>query len=89
MVRLPSGIQIGLAHTRLSILDLSVAGRQPMSDEEFGSLIVYNGEVYNHMTIRESLNNDRSPHAPTPKQYSKVGASAVLRFCGICVGCLR
>ena len=26
-----------------------------MSDEEFGSLIVYNGEVYNHMTIRESL----------------------------------
>ena len=55
IARLPSGIQIGLAHTRLSILDLSVAGRQPMSDAPSGSLIVYNGEVYNHMTIRESL----------------------------------
>ena len=55
IARLPSGIQIGLAHTRLSILDLSEAGRQPMSDAPSGSLIVYNGEVYNHMTIRESL----------------------------------
>ena len=89
MVRLPSGIQIGLAHTRLSILDLSVAGRQPMSDEEFGSLIVYNGEVYNHMTIRESLKQRPFTSRTDTETILKGWGERGPAICGICVGCLR
>jgi asparagine synthase (glutamine-hydrolysing) len=54
-ILLPGGYQLGLAHTRLAILDLSPAGHQPMNDPESGSWIVYNGEVYNHQAIRRQL----------------------------------
>lgn len=45
--------QLGLGHKRLSILDLSSLGHQPMFYEDF--VIVYNGEVYNFVEIRDSL----------------------------------
>jgi len=51
----PCGKRIGLAHTRLAILDLTDAGQQPMCDEEADSWIVYNGEVYNHEQLRVGL----------------------------------
>ncbi len=51
----PEGVRIGLAHTRLAILDLSAAGHQPMSDPNSNSWIVYNGEIYNHAEIRQQL----------------------------------
>jgi asparagine synthase (glutamine-hydrolysing) len=44
-----------LAHTRLSIIDLSDAGRQPMSNEDDTVWVVYNGEIYNFIEIREAL----------------------------------
>ena len=46
---------IGLAHVRLSIIDLSVDGHQPMIDELTGNVIVYNGEIYNYQSLRSSL----------------------------------
>ena len=46
---------VGLGHTRLAILDLSPAGRQPMAHPETGSLLVYNGEIYNFASLRQSL----------------------------------
>lgn len=46
---------IFLHHTRLSILDLSGQGRQPMADPSGRYVIVYNGEVYNFKDIRRSL----------------------------------
>jgi asparagine synthase (glutamine-hydrolysing) len=49
------GCRVGLAHTRLAILDLSDAGHQPMADAPSGSWIVYNGEVYNHPAVRRKL----------------------------------
>jgi asparagine synthase (glutamine-hydrolysing) len=52
---LPGGIRLGLAHTRLSIIDLSAAGHQPMTDPGSGSWITYNGEVYNHQAVRRQL----------------------------------
>jgi asparagine synthase (glutamine-hydrolysing) len=44
-----------LAHRRLSILDLSPAGAQPMTDPVTGHVLVFNGEIYNYQAIRERL----------------------------------
>jgi asparagine synthase (glutamine-hydrolysing) len=46
---------IGLAHARLSILDLSPAGSQPMHSANDQLVIVFNGEIYNHLEIRNQL----------------------------------
>ncbi|MFC1646053.1 asparagine synthase (glutamine-hydrolyzing), partial [Candidatus Omnitrophota bacterium] len=48
---------VGFGHRRLSIIDLSSKGHQPMVDEKTGSVIIYNGEVYNYQSIRNDLKN--------------------------------
>lgn len=50
----PDG-RVGLAHRRLSIIDLSPAGRQPMSNEDGSIWVTFNGEIYNHADLREDL----------------------------------
>ncbi|MFP5212707.1 MAG: asparagine synthase (glutamine-hydrolyzing) [Acidobacteriota bacterium] len=44
-----------LGHARLSILDLSSKGRQPMTDADGGVRIVFNGEIYNFLSLRKEL----------------------------------
>jgi asparagine synthase (glutamine-hydrolysing) len=46
---------VGLGHRRLSIIDLSPAGRQPMSNEDESLWLVFNGEVYDFAETREKL----------------------------------
>ncbi|MFH0809605.1 MAG: asparagine synthase (glutamine-hydrolyzing) [Pseudomonadota bacterium] len=59
---------IGLAHRRLSILDLSTAGRQPLCNEDRSVWITYNGEIYNFATLRaelEALGHHFASHTDT------------------------
>jgi len=54
--RIPgSNAQVGLGHRRLSIIDLSSAGHQPMSNENGSLWIVMNGEIYNFLELRKLL----------------------------------
>lgn len=78
---------IGLGHRRLSILDLSSHGHQPMIYEALE--IVYNGEVYNFKEIREELEKfeysfeSDSDTEVILKSYHKWGVEAVDRFNGM------
>lgn len=47
--------KIWFGHTRLSIVDLSPTGAQPMHDPASGNVIIFNGEIYNHAKLREEL----------------------------------
>ena len=51
---------LGFAHRRLAILDLSPLGHQPMVSASGRYVIAYNGEIYNHQSIRDALRK----HAP-------------------------
>lgn len=46
---------VGLGHRRLSIIDLSQSGHQPMTDASQKAVIVYNGELYNFKALRKAL----------------------------------
>jgi len=47
--------KVGLGHRRLSIIDLSPSGRQPMANEDGTIWITFNGEIYNHLDLRADL----------------------------------
>lgn len=49
---------IGLAHTRLSILDTSLHGHQPMVSEDGRVVLVFNGEIYNFRQLRSELERE-------------------------------
>lgn len=49
-----SGSRVGLAHVRLSIVDLA-GGAQPMATDDQRIIVVYNGEIYNHIELRREL----------------------------------
>lgn len=57
-IKLSSGQYLGFAHRRLSIMDLSVLGHQPMFNADKSICIIYNGEVYNFVELRKSLESE-------------------------------
>ena len=79
----------GLAHRRLSILDLSSAGHQPMSDAPGRLTIAYNGEIYNFRQLRSDLAaKGHVFHTDTDTEvilagYSEWGEQVVERLNGI------
>ena len=52
--------RIGLGHRRLSIVDLSVAGHQPMVSVSGRYVIAFNGEIYNHLELRGKVQEESS-----------------------------
>lgn len=52
-----AGIFVGLGHRRLSIIDLSSAGRQPISNEDRTIWLTFNGEIYNFKELKKGLQN--------------------------------
>ncbi|MBI4816653.1 MAG: asparagine synthase (glutamine-hydrolyzing) [Deltaproteobacteria bacterium] len=79
----------GLAHRRLSIIDLSATGHQPMSTRDRGLWLTYNGEVYNYLELKEELQKLGSVFASTSdsevilEAYRAWGLGAFERFNGM------
>ncbi len=80
---------VGLVHARLSIIDLSVLGHQPMSNDSETVFITYNGEVYNFAEVRESLEavgqrfRSRSDTEVVLRAYEEWGLDCLSRFNGM------
>lgn len=80
---------IGLAHRRLAVVDLSSAGHQPMVSPTGRFVLVFNGEIYNHLEVRTQLEAQRrlAPwrgHSDTETLLAAIeawGLDATLRAC--------
>lgn len=59
---------VALGHTRLAVIDLTEAGRQPMVSACGRYVAAYNGEIYNHLDLRHEL--ERDGHAPPWRGHS-------------------
>ena len=57
-VWMDDGVGIALGHRRLAIVDLSPAGRQPMQSACGRFILVFNGEIYNHLELRRTLDTE-------------------------------
>lgn len=79
----------GLGHTRLSIIDLSSAGHQPMQSEDGSVVLVYNGELYNFQELRRRLEEEgtifrsRSDTEVVLKSYMRWGVDSFAMFKGM------
>ncbi len=79
---------IGLAQRRLSIIDLSPAGHQPLSNEDETVWIVFNGEIYNFSDLRNGLKNKhvfkgRSDTEVIVHLYEEIGEEVFSRLQGM------
>lgn len=78
---------VGLAHNRLSIIDLSEAGRQPMGNRDGSLRIVFNGEIYNYLELRAELSDyPYRSHSDTEvilAAYERWGENCLDRFIGM------
>ncbi len=80
---------IALAHNRLSIIDLSSAGHQPMLSEDGKVALVYNGELYNFRELRRELESlgygfhSRSDSEVVLRSFIEWGTACLERFCGM------
>ena len=57
--------QVGLGHARLSIMDVSDAGSQPMTDYTGRYTIIFNGEIYNFLELKDLLKDKEIPFRST------------------------
>src|SRR5581483_11294474 len=80
---------ISLGHRRLSIVDLSENGRQPLSNEDGSVWITFNGEIYNHPELRQRLQakghgfRSRADTESVVHAYEEYGLDFVKQLTGI------
>lgn len=80
---------VAFAHNRLSIIDLSAAGHQPMAGDDGLCVLNYNGELYNFLELRQELERlghqfrSRSDTEVVLRSFIEWGRSSVERFCGM------
>lgn len=81
--------KVGLGHRRLSIIELSQAGSQPMIDESNKNVIVFNGELYNYIELKSELLkygyvfNSNSDTEVLMASYNKWGFDCLSKFNGM------
>jgi len=81
--------KVGLGHRRLSIIDLSRTGRQPMCNEDRDVWLVFNGEIYNFRELRHELKTcghnfrTRTDSEVIVHAYEEWGTNCLHRFNGI------
>ncbi len=80
---------IGLGHRRLAIVDLSEAAAQPMTNQDESLCLVFNGEIYNHATLRRELIDLGMPEWKTDHSDTEVLLRAYERWGIDCVQRLR
>ena len=84
-----SGVRVGLGQQRLSVIDLSPAAHQPMSNEDGTIWLTYNGEIYNYKDLRRELEakghrfRSDSDTEVVIHLYEEEGLEAVKRFNGM------
>lgn len=92
--RMENGKTVAFGHRRLSILDLSENGKQPMTSEDGNIVTTYNGEIYNYIEIRDELirkgysfRSDCDTEVII-KAYQEWGIESVNRFNGMFAYCI-
>jgi asparagine synthase (glutamine-hydrolysing) len=79
--------RVALGHTRLSIIDRSAAGAQPMTSADSRFVLVFNGELYNHVELRAELPDypfkSRSDTEVVLAAWSRWGEACLPRFNGM------
>ena len=79
--------KVALGHTRLAIIDLSVAGHQPMSYNKERYWITFNGEIYNYKEIRAEL--EKHGHRFKSASDTEILLAAYAEWGASCLGYLR
>lgn len=79
---------LALGHRRLSIIDLSIAGKQPMFNENKNVVIVFNGEIYNYHEVKYSLSQKHIWNSKTDTEvlihgYEEYGQKLVEKIEGM------
>jgi asparagine synthase (glutamine-hydrolysing) len=87
-------VNLLLGHRRLSIIDLSAAGHQPMCNEDGSLWIIYNGEIYNYLELREELKplghqlKSQTDTEVVLHAYEEWGTDCLNRFNGMWAFCI-
>lgn len=88
-IEIPDDATLGLGHRRLSVLDLSSNGRQPMTIPDEKIWITFNGEIYNYLELRQELEQlghvfySNTDTEVVLHAYQAWGADCVIRFLGM------